>query len=137
MYRQSVNQLLGDAHKIDEKTTQPNTLTKLLLVKKLGKEFLIKTENIEWMQSAGNYVNLHIDDQIYPTRCTLSNFINSDNTESFCRIHRSFAINLNFIKFIETLPSGDAEVTMRSETKLRLSRRYKNSFEQMKLSLIS
>lgn len=134
VYRQIIVQWLGDANCIDDTSNACSKLTKHLLVKKLGKEFLIKTEHIEWMQSAGNYVNLHIEDQVYPTRSTLAEFVASDTTNSLCRIHRSFAINLNFVHCIEQHASGDAEITMLSGQKLRLSRRYKNSFKQLKQS---
>jgi hypothetical protein len=133
-YRQIIQQWLGDASCIDITTNASSKLTKHLLVKKLGKEFLIKTEQIEWMQSAGNYVNLHIGDQVYPTRSTLVEFVASDTTNSLCQIHRSLAINLNFVHCIEPLASGDAEITMQSGQTLRLSRRYKNSFKQLKQS---
>lgn len=132
VYRQIIAQWLGDASYIDDTTNVSRKLTKHLLVKKLGKEFLIKTEHIEWMQSAGNYVNLHIGDQVYPTRSTLAEFVASDTTDSLCRIHRSFAINLNFVHCIEPHASGDAEITMLSGQTLRLSRRYKSSLKQLK-----
>ncbi len=135
VYRQITMQWLGDASCISDDVSVSTKLTKHILVKKLGKEFLIKTENIEWMQSAGNYVNLHIGDQVYPTRSTLAKFVASDNTNSLCQIHRSFAINLNFIHYIEPLASGDAEITMRSGQTLRLSRRYKDSLKQLKMQI--
>lgn len=43
-----------------------------LLVKKLGKEFIVKVEDIEWLESSENYVNLHSKGRIYPTRLTLT-----------------------------------------------------------------
>ncbi|MFT5705437.1 MAG: DNA-binding LytR/AlgR family response regulator [Shewanella sp.] len=131
-YRQVVAQYLGDVRCIDTEQKEAKSLTKHLLVKKLGKEFLIKTKQIEWVQSAGNYVNLHIEGQVYPTRSTLAEFIERDATDSLCRIHRSFAVNLNYVNYIEPMPSGDAEVTMHSGETLRISRRYKEQFHRMK-----
>ncbi|MBW8183544.1 LytTR family DNA-binding domain-containing protein [Shewanella nanhaiensis] len=131
-YRQVVAQYLGDVRCIDTEQKEAKSLTKLLLVKKLGKEFLIKTEQIEWVQSAGNYVNLHIEDQVYPTRSTLAEFIERDASHALCRIHRSFAVNLNYVNYIEPMPSGDAELTLHSGKKLRISRRYKEEFHRIK-----
>ena len=131
-YRQILAQYLGDVRCIDNHQNETKSLTKHLLVKKLGKEFLIKTKQIEWVQSAGNYVNLHIEGQVYPTRSTLADFIERDATDFLCRIHRSFAVNLNYVNYIESMPSGDAEVTMHSGDKLRVSRRYKEEFHRMK-----
>jgi hypothetical protein len=145
-YRHILTLWLGDANCIDDiqvpeqgevfdNAASPK-LTKYLLVKKLGKEFLIKTEQVEWIQAAGNYVNLHIGDKLYPTRMTLADFVEGDETRSLCRIHKSFAVNLNFIHCITPLASGDAEVTLQSGKTLRLSRRYKEPFNDMKTATV-
>ena len=100
-----------------------------LLVKKLGKEFIIKIEDVEWFESSGNYVNLHIKGRIYPTRATLSKFIEQVSDKGFCRIHRSHAINLEHIESTTPLSSGDSEVKLDTGKVLNLSRRYKESFK--------
>jgi hypothetical protein len=101
-----------------------------LLVKKLGKEFIIKVEDIEWLESSGNYVNLYIQGRIYPTRTTLTKLISQIQTQGFCRIHRSHAINLNSIDSITPLSSGDSEVKLLNGKILNLSRRYKEAFKE-------
>jgi len=100
-----------------------------LIVRKLGKEFIIKVEDIEWLESAGNYVNLHIKERIYPTRATLGKLIAQISDKGFCRIHRSHAINLDLIESITPLSSGDSEVLLNNGKRLNLSRRYKDSFK--------
>jgi hypothetical protein len=100
-----------------------------LLVKKLGKEFIVKVEDIEWLESSGNYVNLHIKERIYPTRATLTQLISQIEEQGFCRIHRSHAINLNNIESITPLSSGDSEVKLDNGKVLSLSRRYKDAFK--------
>jgi hypothetical protein len=100
-----------------------------LLVKKLGKEFIVKVEDIEWLESSGNYVNLHIKERIYPTRATLTQLISQIEGQGFCRIHRSHAINLNHIESITPLSSGDSEVKLDNGKVLNLSRRYKEMFK--------
>lgn len=100
-----------------------------LLVKKLGKEFIIKVEDVEWLEASGNYVNLHIKGRIYPTRATLGKFVEQISGKGFCRIHRSHAINLEYIESITPLSSGDSEVKLETGKILNLSRRYKESFK--------
>ncbi|WP_144209293.1 LytR/AlgR family response regulator transcription factor [Shewanella donghaensis] len=100
-----------------------------LLIKKLGKEFIVKVEEVEWLEANGNYVNLHINGRIYPTRTTLSKLIEKISTKGFCRIHRSHAVNLEKIESITPLSSGDSEVKLNSGKALNLSRRYKESFK--------
>lgn len=100
-----------------------------LLVKKLGKEFIVKVEDIEWLESSGNYVNLHSKGRIYPTRATLTKLVAQIEEQGFCRIHRSHAINLNSIDSITPLSSGDSEVKLNDGKVLNLSRRYKEAFK--------
>jgi len=100
-----------------------------LLVKKLGKEFIIKVDDIEWLEASGNYVNLHIKGRIYPTRATLSKLVEQIASKGFCRIHRSHAINLEFIESITPISTGDSEVKLNTGKVLNLSRRYKESFK--------
>jgi hypothetical protein len=100
-----------------------------LLVKKLGKEFIVKVEDIEWLESSGNYVNLHSKGRIYPTRTTLTQLISQIEEQGFCRIHRSYAVNLNNIDSITPLSSGDSAVKLNNGKILNLSRRYKDAFK--------
>ena len=102
-----------------------------LLVKKLGKEFIIKVDDIEWLEASGNYVNLHMQGRIYPMRGTLSGLIEQLQVRGFCRIHRSFAINLNVIESITPLSSGDSEIKLNCGKALTLSRRYKEEFKRI------
>jgi len=104
-----------------------------LLVKKLGKEFIVKVEDIEWLEASGNYVNLHSKGRIYPTRATLTKLIAQIEEQGFCRIHRSYAVNLNNIDSITPLSSGDSEVKLNDGKTLNLSRRYKDEFKSQLL----
>lgn len=103
-----------------------------LLVKKLGKEFLISIKDVEWLEASGNYVNLYIKGRVYPMRTTLTRLIEQINHQGFCRIHRSFAVNIICIESIEPTGSGDSEITLNNGKKLNLSRRYK---EALKLTI--
>ncbi len=42
----------------------------------------------------------------------------------FCRTHRSFAVNLDYVESIETHGSGSSEVTLKNGTVIPLSRRW-------------
>lgn len=95
-----------------------------ILVKKLGKEFIVKIAEIDWLEASGNYVNLHVGARVYPTRTTLSKLIADIEKQGFSRTHRSFAVNLDAIESIETLPSGSGELVLKTGKVLSLSRRY-------------
>lgn len=129
-YRFIVSRLQGEASVIADGEDSPvSTNIDRLLVKKLGKEFIIKIEDIEWLESSGNYVNLHIAGRIYPTRATLGKFMEQLSSKNFCRIHRSHGVNLDVINSITPLPSGDSEVKLQNGKVLNLSRRFKDEFK--------
>lgn len=133
VYRYSLCQWLGDTTSIFESpaadSNHQTTLPEMLLVKKLGKEFLIQTREIQWAESAGNYINLHARDSMYPMRITMTEFVEQAKVYGFVRIHRSQVINLHFIDHIERQPSGDAKIQMKDGYTLTLSRRFKEQFE--------
>lgn len=104
-----------------------------LLVRKLDKEFLVKVADIDWLESSGNYVNLHSGGRIYPLRGSLTDLSNK-LSHQFTRIHRSRAINHNHVEHISYQPSGDGEVKLLNGETLALSRRYKDELKQ-KLSI--
>lgn len=129
-YQFILSRLQGEANPVAQSEDENiNQGFERLLVKKLGKEFIIKIEDVEWLESSGNYVNLHIKGRIYPTRATLGSLVERISDKGFCRIHRSHAVNLENIESITPLSSGDSEVTLNSGKVLNLSRRYKDSFK--------
>lgn len=130
-YQFILSRLQGEANPISDGEDTPIAAKfERLLVKKLGKEFIIKVADIEWLESSGNYVNLHIKGRIYPIRSTLNQLISNISAKGFCRIHRSYAINLDQVDCITPLSSGDSEVTLNNGKVLNLSRRYKDEFKQ-------
>ncbi len=95
------------------------------LVRKLGREFLVATADVEWAQASGNYVNLRVRGHDYPLRSTLGIFEARLDPARFARIHRSYIVNLDLIASIEPLDTGDARLHLRDRTTLPCSRRYR------------
>ncbi len=127
--------LKGDAMLIGAEQTEDSTAVSQhssspehFLVRKLDKEFLVKVEEIDWLESSGNYVNLHSKGRIYPLRATLANTVELLQHKGFSRIHRSLAVNHHAIHSISYDPSGDGEILLNSGERLNLSRRFKDEF---------
>src|SRR3546814_16674860 len=55
----------------DGSATGKETRPERFLVRKLGREFLVAASDIEWLQAAGNYVNLRVRGRDYPLRSTI------------------------------------------------------------------
>ncbi|MFQ3248683.1 MAG: hypothetical protein ACI9O6_000485 [Glaciecola sp.] len=129
-YRFIYSRLKGEASFINEQEHSKPSAPEHFLVRKLDKEFLVKVLDIDYLESAGNYVNLYVAGRIYPLRSTLSGLIPRLAERGFMQIHRSYAVNLNKVQSIESLSSGDAKVYINDSISLPLSRRYKDKFKQ-------
>ncbi len=95
------------------------------LIRKLGREFLVAANDIEWLQAAGNYVNLRVRGHDYPLRSTIAGIESRLDPRLFARIHRSYVVALDHVVSIEPLDTGDARVHLRDGTTLPCSRRYR------------
>lgn len=95
------------------------------LVKKLGKEFLVRTESIEWLEASGNYVNLHANGRVYPLRETMSTMERRLRDRGFLRVHRSAIVNMDRVAEIEPFDTGDAQARLDTGAIVPVSRRYR------------
>lgn len=128
IYRFILERLRGEAKLVAEgESSPPENVPDRLLVKKLGKEFIVRVDEIEWLESAGNYVNLHVGKRIYPLRSTLTTLLEQLAPGGFRRTHRSYGVNLECVASITPLESGDAEIVLTGGHKLPLSRRYREA----------
>ncbi|WP_425511279.1 LytTR family DNA-binding domain-containing protein [Pseudomarimonas salicorniae] len=100
------------------------------LVRKLGREFLLAAQDIEWMQGAGNYVNLRVRGHDYPLRSTLAGIESRLDPARFARVHRSYLVNLDQIASIEPTDNGDARLHLRDGSVLPCSRTYRDALRQ-------
>ncbi len=100
------------------------------LVRKLGREFLVAANDIEWLQASGNYVNLRVRGHDYPLRSTIGGIEARLDPARFLRIHRSYIVNLEQLASIEPLDTGDARVHLKDGTVLPGSRRYRGELRQ-------
>ncbi len=94
------------------------------LVRKLGRDFLVATADIEYAQAAGNYVNLRVRGHDYPLRSTMAALEALLDPQLFARIHRSYLVNLAQVDSIEPLEAGEGLVHLRDGNRVPCSRRY-------------
>ncbi len=101
-----------------------------ILVKSSGRYFFLKTTDIDWIESAGNYVRIHSGGNNYLIRETMINMEKKLDSDTFFRIHRSTIINVNKVKELEQWFHGDYQVIMYNEEKLTMSRNYKELLDK-------
>ena len=97
------------------------------LVRKLGAEFLVAAQDIEFLEAAENYVNLHVRGRVYPLRSTMTAIQDRLDPARFVRVHRSYIVNLDFLDQIEPLDTGDARLMLKNGSRVPCSRRYRSA----------
>jgi len=124
LYRLALRRWQGEASLPDRDESDPTPADRFL-VKKLGKEFLIKVGDIDWLEASGNYVNLHAHGRIYPLRDTMTGMEARLAGQGFVRVHRGAMLNLDRIAEIEPFDTGDARARLVSGATVPISRRYR------------
>ncbi len=102
-----------------------------LVIKSGGRVFFIKSEEIDWIEAAGNYVRLHTATGEHLHRETMSNLEGRLDPRKFMRIHRSVIVNCERIKELHPLFHGEYAVTLLDGTRLTLSRSYRDRLEEL------
>jgi hypothetical protein len=129
VYRLLLRRWQGEASLLDVPDegppVEPVERPERFLVRKLGREFLVAAADIEWLQAAGNYVNLRVRGHDYPLRSTIAGVEAKLDPQRFARIHRSYMVNLDQVVSIEPLESGDARLHLKDGTVLPCSRRHR------------
>ena len=93
-----------------------------LAIKSAGKVLFLKVDEIDWVEAADNYVNVHVGNQSHLHRETMAALEGRLPAEKFMRISRSTIVNLERIKELQPLFHGEYAVILRDGTRLTLSR---------------
>lgn len=106
-------------------------LTDRLAIKTGGKVVFLKATDIDWVEAADNYVNLHVGAESHLLRETMSSIETRLDPKQFLRISRSSMVNVERIKELQPMFHGDYTVILRNGTKLSLSRNYRDKLEKL------
>jgi len=100
-----------------------------ILVSRRGHGVFVSLGEVDYIESAGNYVRLHVGAESHRLRVRLSDMEQQLDPTRFARIHRTVIVNVARVAEIQPWFSGDAIVVLRDGTKLRLSRHYRGPME--------
>ncbi len=94
-------------------------------IKTPGRLFFVRQEDIDWMEAADNYVNLHVGHDTHLIRETMNALEQRLDSHRFLRIHRSTIVNADRIKELRPWFHGEYVVLLKDGTELTLSRTYR------------
>jgi len=108
---------------------EPQKLDRLV-VKSGGRVFFLRTDEIDWIEAAGNYVRLHLAEDSHLFRETMNNMESRLDANHFVRIHRSRIVNTDRIKELQPWFNGEYVVVLQNGARLTLSRGYREKLQE-------
>jgi two-component system, LytTR family, response regulator len=129
-----VDGYLAAAKKEPEEQVDPaagKTFLSRLLIKSKENVSVIPVYEIDWIESAGDYVYVNLNSKKHLVRETLTALEKNLDPQQFVRIHRSAIVNVEKIKNLHLNESGDYDVFLTTGMKLKLSRTYRDHFQKV------
>ena len=102
-----------------------------LVIRSDGRYIMLKPREVEYVEAAGNYLQVHAGDKQYTVRDTMASLESRLDHQRFVRIHRSTLINLDYVKELEATFHGEYVITLRRGQRVMLSRTYRGKLEQI------
>jgi two-component system LytT family response regulator len=99
------------------------------LVKRGGRSTFVRAADVDWLESDGNYVSLHVGKQSHLVRGTIAACAERLDPTKFIRIHRRYIVNIDRVKEVQPWFGGDYVVLLEDGHKLRLSRNFREHFQ--------
>lgn len=92
------------------------------VVRERDRTLLIAAADVDWLEAADDYVELHVRGAAHLIRERLSQLAERLDPSRFVRVHRSTIVNLERVTAIEPLVRGDARIWLADGRSVRLSR---------------
>lgn len=123
-YRFILDRLQGEARFLTEQAADStaHTFRNQFLVKMLDKEYLVRVDEVQWVQTASNYVLLHCGDRHYPMRQTLKKLSEQLDPQRFKRVHRTAIVNLDQVLALRE--KGELQLELRTGELVPVSKTY-------------
>jgi two-component system, LytTR family, response regulator len=101
-----------------------------LVVKSGGRTRFIRAVDIDWIESAGVYVNLHVGGKELLYRASLNELADNLDPMRFVRVHRSAIVNIDSILELQPISHGEFEIVLKNGHRSRVSRTYRAQLEK-------
>jgi len=99
-----------------------NPHARRLVIKDAGRVFFLRVEELDWIESAGNYARLHTAGEVHLMRETMKALESRLDPETFVRIHRAAIVNLDRVKELRPGLRGEYVVVLENGREIASSR---------------
>jgi two-component system LytT family response regulator len=85
---------------------------------------LVRVEEVDWIDAAGNYARLHVGGRRHLVRETMTELESRLDPNRFLRVHRSIIVNVERVTTVEPYSHGAYVLTIRDGARVISSRTY-------------
>jgi len=100
-------------------------------VRSAGKTLFVDVGDIDWIEAAENYVQLHAGKTAHLLHVPLNTLEKSLDSELFLRIHRSIIVNVGRIRELQPALHGEYVVTLGNGVRLQSGRTYSEKLKAL------
>lgn len=104
---------------------------KRLAIKGDGRVILVDVDEVDRLEAAGNYVEVHSGARHHLVRETMASLEARLDPARFVRVSRSSIVNADRVRELQPMFNGDFVVVLRDGTKVAGSRRYRAAFDML------
>jgi len=101
-----------------------------VVVKSGGTTRFLRVADIDWIEGAGVYVNLHVGGKELLYRAALNELADGLDPIRFVRVHRSAIVNIDSILELQPISHGEFEMVLKDGHRSRVSRTYRALLEK-------
>jgi len=113
------------------KTRSESELGRRLAFKTGGRVVFLELDDIDWLSAAANYVILKVGAESYLLREGIGHISERLDPKKFVRIHRSTIVNVQRIRELQPVNSGEYIVVLKDGKQLSCSRGYRAELQRL------
>jgi two-component system LytT family response regulator len=100
-----------------------------IMLRSAGRISFLPAAEIDWIEAADYYSCLHVGARTHLLRRSMAELERDLAPNDFCRIHRSTIVNLSRVRDLCLDASGEHEVVLHDQTRLKVSRGYRDKLQ--------
>lgn len=107
----------------------PKPLPERLMVRSSGRVMFLPLDELDAVESEGNYVRLHTGARALLVRETMASIEARLGHERFCRVHRGWIVNLDRVRELRVRPNGEHELVTHEGRPYKVGRAYREAVQ--------
>jgi len=126
--RRLIREVLHEGKSGDTAATDSQKIDRFV-AKRQGRTQFVRADEVDWIESDGNYIRLHAGTASHLVRGTIATCEERLDSQQFVRVHRRYIVNMERIREVQPWFGGDYVILLKNGQQVRLSRTYREHFQ--------